>query len=1731
MHNTLDKFYNYLAEILFRYFTTTNPLQPGDRYFVHFENEDDVALCFRQLIEHQPDLVEDFSYRYDEDTQLYNTKTIQFGGIKLILASHKDATENFLTMLRNQVALQEGVFEKTAILILFSGQLDSLIGGSGDLTKSGMPLSFDSFHADIQEKITQTFPTKTDKRTILELALRNKIAEFPMGELSIFDFNHIIAIVQNKRFEKEDFQLLGLFPHQELETIMDVNRIREKLDQNHGVFETIEYAVNYGNVQSDLDRLLTSAGITAIEQGLADESWKLIDYADLVRMIIKPDKEKPVDYKGAEQNLLSANQTLWERKDVKNKRLFHVIIFNANGSYPFTQNFGFSATLRGNLSLTRVDRTLGNVERIGKQLQLTVNAPAFNNESLFFEYADQKVPSAKFRFRVWVIDGTSDFLEEFKANYSLSTEGQLLLDTENVVRLNTGATEKDEFDLVPEAEYTIQEDRALILNIRNDDEEVFPFRLVQQGQDLDVLVKQQIGASKPVKGWDVWQNKRIERKSYQHVYVPETDTLKLVFGNEEFGPRDDFRQNLLLEIQMMAEPFPAWFQSEGNQLSGRHLRISQRMATAYQNYINLIKSGNYLPSLFYHNDEACVVARDYIETFLTEVNGIGEKQILQEDAKADLLMLGTVTETDKDQIVKVSPLHPLMVAYQLEIYSQVKENKLYDAMLRKLTPLNLLPYFFWQNETGNQSRQLYASKENSHSPEWLYYSNDLHFKRFAGREFIRGLVSEKIHEFVTNFSFLFAYDLRAPIKINVFNMGDCKQVLQGIFDYYKERVLGGVAMHDLRPIELFLHGSDHYVTTFERMSHLIEQEDIERSFDLMTNTKRIDFEDLINAFRSKVHYYAIEPNLNNQYAHLTFYQFDNQHTSITYRDHKQIPSGLSMNGLLSDLPSYYHDLTYVTGFGTDYILGENELIDTAKAYNSLARVSFSKDPFEEEKVICTTINNGIKANLNKLYDHSQWVVFVDPHFDLSFFKDETDLIIIHYSDQYSNASGFDAITVSRKSTQYRHLLETILTAQGVNYTPPDIYKLINLYNAINGQWLIKMIGKKDEKTRKEKISIPAAVKVFLAYYDHPEVTWVPVSLEEILRISGGAGLSRSEGLFSTSNLGVKNEHSDDLLMIGLYEQEGRLQVQFYPVEVKIGINKSDVLDKARNQALKTYNLIYEHLTSDVKSFESAFYRSFFAKLAIMNASKMELYEVWPEKNWGKVTGDYRSRLLNDDFDITTALSGVINKYAVIAFTQSALIRSYLPEEDGILITHFEEDAYQYLVQGIPELNRWLFDMPNSIKKEELFIKKAPALTDLPVTIEVATTVPAPILPEPVPIPETLVAEPIVEEEAETTEKLPMRIYFGNDINNGQPVYWFPTDTTQVMHSNTGIIGTMGTGKTQFTKSLVTQLYKESKNNVEGKSIGILIFDYKGDYINEAFVNATNAKVYTLYDLPYNPLSVDVTPRSVPLLPLHIASTLQETISLAFNLGNKQKALLKEMIMLAYEDKGILKNQRETWSNPAPTIADVYEKYLEDERMTTDSLHAALNQLYEYQIFQPDGSKTKSLYELIDGVTVINLSGYSGDIQNLVVAITLDAFYSQMQKNGHSQIDQNFRQLTKMILVDEADNFLSKNFMSIRKILKEGREFGVGTLLSTQFLNHFSTGDNEYAQYILTWIVHRVNDIKIKDVEALFPVFEKEQKDQLLQMIKKLEKHHSAVNLAGSKPIFIEDYPFWKLISS
>ena len=60
---------------------------------------------------------------------------------------------------------------------------------------------------------------------------------------------------------------------------------------------------------------------------------------------------------------------------------------------------------------------------------------------------------------------------------------------------------------------------------------------------------------------------------------------------------------------------------------------------------------------------------------------------------------------------------------------------------------------------------------------------------------------------------------------------------------------------------------------------------------------------------------------------------------------------------------------------------------------------------------------------------------------------------------------------------------------------------------------------------------------------------------------------------------------------------------------------------------------------------------------------------------------------------------------------------------------------------------------------------------------------------------------------------PLKVEFGKDVQSGEVIYWEPTNTEKLFNTNTGIIGTMGTGKTQFTKSMITQLVRNQQNNV------------------------------------------------------------------------------------------------------------------------------------------------------------------------------------------------------------------------------------------------------------------------------------------------------------------------------
>ena len=66
----------------------------------------------------------------------------------------------------------------------------------------------------------------------------------------------------------------------------------------------------------------------------------------------------------------------------------------------------------------------------------------------------------------------------------------------------------------------------------------------------------------------------------------------------------------------------------------------------------------------------------------------------------------------------------------------------------------------------------------------------------------------------------------------------------------------------------------------------------------------------------------------------------------------------------------------------------------------------------------------------------------------------------------------------------------------------------------------------------------------------------------------------------------------------------------------------------------------------------------------------------------------------------------------------------------------------------------------------------------------------------------------------------------------------------------GVVGDLGTGKTQLLKSLIHQIASAAPAN-RGIRPRILIFDYKRDYSSQDFVDATGARVVKPHRLPLN----------------------------------------------------------------------------------------------------------------------------------------------------------------------------------------------------------------------------------------------------------------------------------------
>lgn len=1643
---------------------------------------------------------------------------LSINGCRLLVSGHLEQpdvdsgcyTENYISSLRDAVAAQEAPFENCALLIIHNSLLDTLINSAFDLAQGKAVWSPRQTKEKLDALISDDMNSQVASRCLLEHQVRVINEE---GS-SVFGFRHLHDAVIDGDLR---FQELGLFNDPQVLSNSDEKQVARRLEANRQLREEIEFAVEH--FPNDLEDRLTKFGSKFIQKHFGDNpetSWKDLNYGDF-RAEEDRQKNLTLDYEGVEVNGCEV-EVRDKKETAAGRRDKHLIIEVPADQELFNFKVRFVGQRLEKRELALQPKSMSEFIDIdfssrGDKSTFTISGSSGVDPRFFSLRLNRDSANEKYSFHCMVIrEGTfhlSAFDNRFLVDYR--RKALVLQADQHVLELNPDLTSSIELKDSGQTIATSEFGKVDFGQLYDESDEV-SFTLTNGEAELKILVEGE-PSKETLRLPVLFDTNRFARlfknDEFNGVYKPGKETV--VFDNQESEPLFLRKWLLQAESAFVNEGWVEWDNDRKKGIPSSGLELADNaLYEAYSALIEYFQKHKTLPSLASWGPELVALGKEYVRACIDYLEQIPTGKSLSYSERL-VVRLGFVTLNEKRFL---SPFHPLVMSYYLKLVEEIvldgearSFRQLPEVTKSRLNPRGLLPHLF---DKENQYNYTQAVPEN---PFWL----EIVPHQETSFDFVTNLVKHKIEEFTSTFNQLFLQVDDAPLLINSVNNAENTELFQGLVSYYQAHLQEGLHIH------VNLYDQQLVETEFDKFAEMGMYEEIKDTYKLDKGAARRNADAVIDLLRTRLTFSKFRhENVEKQaYAHLTFFKNDQKVEAVDNNISEHL-SGVACGGLLSGESSRSESDRYFTAFGlsgVDY--DDAPHLKLAKLTGTLWRPSQSKnDVYHDHSAISLAVSQEFMALLERSYDSSLWTTIIDPKVTLKFFQAKTGVILIHYSDQYTSSSGYDAITVTKQIDLYKNVLGNAGN------------ELIREFNAFNGEWLLKLItDQSKEKTAKE--GIIGAYKVVSAMLAQSDITWVPLSVAEMIRVAGNIGLAMSDSDFSRHNKNIrKGAISDDILFAGFKDD----RLYLLPVEVKAG-GRPD-FSKAREQALELKQYMGKNLLGpNPDTLEAKLYRGLFVRQVLLQIEKYELYQVfesdhfsgllsnreaWLEGNYsiGELPDDYPKALvvahINNEscFEEKYELKGGMLEAEIPMGLLDQLVRTpYQELRDKIENSSLLHIPGQYFLQPFSQRNP---QAPEDVKSETQNSSQTDKVV-YPFEKNATEEIPAVADDPSGALTEQVLAEPTAG---------PLAIQFGTDVQTGEAIYWEPTNTEKVFNTNTGIIGTMGTGKTQFTKSVITQLHRKQDQNVDGLPIGILIFDYKADYVKEDFVEATNAKVLDLYHLPFNPFAIF---GDRPMQPVHTANLFRSTLAKAFGLGNRQQNKIRTLVMEAYERAGILPQDRSTWDKAAPTLRDIWELYQEQEKVEHDSLHAALDDLMSFEIFEPDTSRTLSLYDMLNGVTVLNLSGYDPQIQNLIVALTLDLFYTQMHQRGSSLLTEKYRQISKIILVDEADNFMSQDFESLRKILKEGREFGVGSILSTQELTHFRTGENDYSNMIFSWVIHQVPSVMAKDVKSVFSVTSKSDEDFFINQIRKMSKHQS-LYISGNKNIKkIDDLAFWKII--
>ncbi|MEW4477582.1 DNA phosphorothioation-dependent restriction protein DptH [Vibrio cholerae] len=1507
-------------------------------------------------------------------------------------------TENYISHLRDEIASQEGPLKGCALLVIHNSRLDTLINSAEDLGQPGQVWSPEKIKVAISGFIKQT-----DKSCDVSLCLLDDQFEAILDDgATMFGFESLYKAVEDGEL---CFSELGMFDDPFVAELSGNQRqIKLRLEENRALYQELSFEVEHFGQQ--LEERLKGFSSKFIKEHFSDDGWKDVEF-ETYREEIKKNKTQHLKHESEEEVNNAEVIGRYSKETKAGLRDRHLIIELNEDQSEFELKLSFSGT--GDLSKEQFKVTPANA--FGKQEVITTRLTSkganatlsarYGNEPLFFNLALKRDNSAEnHNFRCLVVRKGEFYLDEFKNIFVVEpAKKRLTLKTEdNRLVINPALSAirnlDDVGEVVDRADIGVVDFEALA----NESEEI---GFVVKSSDNALVFRvegEQVESSMsfPLLLNQSRFHKLFDDEVYGELY-PSKDIVAI--DNSEFRVMEPRISLLRWEERFVQQKLV--YLAESNSMALEQLRgIDNSLHTAYQALFDYLASRQTTISLVSWGPQFTSLVKATVDAFLAYFEAIPTGGMLTKEQKL-VMQIGLVRENDEEYY---SPFHPLQLAYYLNLCNEMQKDDSFADLptvtFNRLGASGLLPYVYQPKHEFAYNQQV------SENEFWV--KSVLHQKSCL--KFVRKLVKEKINEFQKAFSQLFTGSEKS-VLVNAVNQDKAEELFLGLVDYVKDNLDNAASIH------VNLYDDELVFNAFDTFAETSNYEELKSWLELDRGKVRENADTIIDILRTRLTYSkftnAHSEREGQAYSHLSFFR-NNDNVKLTALSVDDMPSGIACDGLLTGDASKSDEGAYFTAFGLQNVQYERlPHLKMAKYVGSLMEPALKPStPYTGSNAPALAVSEDFKSLLERSYDSSIWTTIIDPKVTLDFFHANQDVVLIHYSDQYTSSASYDAITV----TAQRRLFERVIAKSGGGQ--------INEFNAFNGDWLLKMMTCNDT-IRKERTGIIGAYKFATCLVHKSDITWVPLSVGEMIRVSGNIGLKMTDSDFSRNVQGYKKGAiSDDVLLVGF--KEGNMYL--LPVEVKAGSTPD--YKKAVQQANELRRYLTELLSDS--TFASKIYRGLFIRQVLMQIDKYRLYNVFSDDYFEALLAE-KEEWLRGNYRIAE-----IENYPagiVISHLESgSCLGAEYEVEDNVLKIELPYSLLDSLIGNPLQVLMYEKDIAKicHVPAEYMLVGETERKTD-ETTSGLRLVIDKP--KESISIPRKDVIEPLVA-ESPMAYSHECRVEIGQDTLTGEKVFW-EYGHKDLANRHLIIFGSSGQGKTYCIQGLLMSLADAQLRS--------LVIDYTNgflpNHLETEFIERVNPKSNILCNEPFgmSPFRAqkqDFGGIFIEEKPHMVAGRVASVFNKVYStIGERQIAVLNEVIESGVQRYG-----------SAYSLQNMLDD-LNEEETAGPALASKLAPLVKSNLFSSNSDKSWSeVFESQENSsTIMQLASLNHDISMLCTEFLLWDLYSYACSYGS-------KEKPLPIVLDEVQNLDHRLESPLGKMLTEGRKFGVSLILATQTLS-------------------------------------------------------------------------------